>query len=176
MDPVLGKRTIEVPGLRERRAPKKFPEGQIKCPSKLHSAKLSECPLIFKLLVFYLASASLVPLKTYLCECRKQRFFATIDLKHYSACKQLAEQPHTKPATTYKLHALKRKTATFMATVCKATIHSTRINSNFLHMLKTVPSSETKILSKNECRSMYQTLACFGNPIKKEPISESQTL
>lgn len=55
--------------------------------------------------------------------------------------------------------APKQKTATFMATVCKATTHSKRTDSNFPYVLNTVPSLESRILSKDECSGGCMVLA-----------------
>lgn len=66
------------------------------------------------------------------------------------------------PTRLMPWYPLKRKTGTFIATVCKAVSHSIGVDSNFLNILNTVPLSETRILSEDECRRMHQTLICCG--------------
>lgn len=141
--PVLGETTVAVQGPRERKAPKRLAEEHMHRLFKI--PKLSPLRIVWTPIIHFLASASAGSTEANLCDCLKQRFIRTIDQKHYLKCEQPHEQPHLHLAS-YSLYALKRKTATFTATVCKAMSQSIRVDPKFLNMLNTDPSSKTGIL------------------------------
>ena len=64
---------------------------------------------------------------------------------------------------------MKKASNYFSATVCKATIQMFTVQTFFWGATDTVPSSQTKDLSPDECHRMVKNLDCFSNPMTKVP-------
>lgn len=91
--------------------------------------QLSRTPLniLFIALLFGMIPLC-VSFEAELCDCTKQQFLGTIDLQHYAECAKLLSDPKPKE---YTIYAMKRNTATFVATLCKATKFLVKITRFF---------------------------------------------
>ena len=129
---------------------------------------INKLPVWMTTLLLLLCVSSTAALTARTCQCVNKKLVGSLDLSQYTRCEKLAEQPNPRNVS-YEVFAMKKASNYFPATVCKATVQTLTVQKFFWGATDTVPSSQTKDLSPDECHRMVKNLDCFSNPMTKVP-------
>ena len=131
-------------------------------------AQINKLPVWMTTLLLLLCVSSNAALTARTCQCVNKKLVGSLDLSQYARCEKLAEQPNPRNVS-YEVFAMKKASNYFPATVCKATVQTLTVQKFFWGATDTVPSSQTKDLSPDECHRMVKNLDCFSNPMTRVP-------
>ena len=129
---------------------------------------INKLPVWMTTLLLLLCVSSTAALTARTFQCGNKKLVGSLDLSQYTRCEKLAEQPNPRNVS-YEVFAMKKASNYFPATVCKATVQTLTVQKFFWGATDTVPSSQTKDLSPDECHRMVKNLDCFSNPMTKVP-------